>query len=284
MVDVTEAPGRAPTQGLPPRADTARPPDHLGPVLAPRRRPAVPAVHVQQQLHHDLPVEQRPQPARHHPVDHHQRRQLRGAPCRRLEHLLCAHPGGHRTGTAVPPDRATGTCRVVLLGLRRLVLRGRPRPALHRIGLRPHRRSGFGVPLRADRPDGMATVSSHRGGRGDGTERRHRVLGRRTGHRRGGDAAPRVVRVLVAGGGPVPAARTTGPRRRCRVRSRACRRGSRARTPTFSTALATISAVAACGPRGCWPSARWSSGSGPSCSVDRLRSSPRVVCWRPSSG
>ena len=143
---------------------------------------------------------------------------------------------------------------------------------------------GLGVPLRADRPDGLAAVGSRRGGRGDGTERRHRVLGRRTGHRRGGDSAAGVVRLLVAGGDPVPAARTTGPRRRCRVRSRACPRGSRAPTPTFSTALAAISAAAAWGPRGCWPSARSSSGSGLSCSADRLRSLPRVACWRPSSG
>ena len=44
----------------------------------------------------------------------------------------------------------------------------------------------------------------HRGERGDGTKCWHCVLGRRTGHRRGGDSAARVVRVLVAGGGPVP--------------------------------------------------------------------------------
>ena len=101
--------------------------------------------------------------------------------------------------------------RVVLLGLRRLVLRGRPRPALHRIGVRPHRRTGFGVPLRADRPDGLAAVSSHRGGRGDGTERRHRVLGRGTGHRWSDNAPAGLVRLLVAGGDPVPAAEQPNP-------------------------------------------------------------------------
>ena len=94
------------------------------------------------------------------PVDHHECGQFRGAPCCRVEHLLCAHSGGHRTGTAVPADGAAGACRVVLLGLRGLVLRGRPRPDFHRVGLRPHRCPGFGVPLRIDRPDGMATVSS----------------------------------------------------------------------------------------------------------------------------
>ena len=187
-------------------------------------------------------------------------------------------------GLLFRPDRATGPRRVVLLGLRRLVLRGRPRPDLHRIGLRPHRRTGFGVPLRTDRPDGLATVSSHRGGRGDGTERRHRVLGRRTGHRRSGDAPRWCGAATGRWRRSCSCCRTTGPRRRSRARSRACRRASRARTPTFSTASATISAVAASGPRGCWPSARSSSGSGPSCSADRLRSSPPVACWRPSSG
>ena len=62
-------------------------------------------------------------------------------------------------GSAVPAHRAPGPARVVLLGLRRLVLRGGPRPDLHRIGLGPDRRTGVGVPLRADRPDGMATVA-----------------------------------------------------------------------------------------------------------------------------
>ena len=48
---------------------------------------------------------------------------------------------------------------------------------------------------------------------GEETERegRHRVLGRRTGHRRGGDSTAGVVRVLVAGGGPVPAPRQPDP-------------------------------------------------------------------------
>ena len=42
-------------------------------------------------------------------------------------------------------------------------------------------------------------------------ERRHRVVGRGTGHRRGDDAAAGVVRVLVAGGDPVPAAEQPDP-------------------------------------------------------------------------
>ena len=50
--------------------------------------------------------------------------------------------------------------------------------------------------------------------------------------------------------------RTTEPPRRSRAPSRACRRANRACTPTLSTASVTISAVAASGPRGCWPSAR----------------------------
>ena len=59
--------------------------------------------------------------------------------------------------------------------------------------------------------DGMATISSHRGGRGDGSERRHCVLGSRTGHRGSGDSAAGVVRVLVAGGDPVLAAEQPNP-------------------------------------------------------------------------
>ena len=224
------------------------------------------------------------QPARHHPVDHHECRQLRRAPCRGLEHLLCAHPGGHRTGTAVPPDRATRPCRVVLLGLRRLVLRGGPRPDLHRIGVCPHWRPGLGVPLRTDRADGMATVGPRRGGRGDGAERRPRVLGRRTGHRRGGDSIAGVVRVLVAGGDPVPPPRQPDPDVGVECDHGHVIGGAELPTPTFSTALATISAAAGCGPRGCWPSVPSSSGSDPSCSADRLRSWPLVACWRRSSG
>ena len=53
---------------------------------------------------------------------------------------------------------------LVPLGLRRLVLRRRARPDLHRLGVCPHRSPGVGVPVRTDRADGMATVSSHRGG------------------------------------------------------------------------------------------------------------------------
>ena len=144
-------------------------------------------------------------------MDHHQCGQLRGAPCRRVEHLLCPHPGGHRTGTVVPPDGATRARRVVLLGLRGLVLRGRPRPDLHRNGVCPHGSPRIGVPLRADRADGMAPVRSRRRRRGDRTERRLCVVGRRTGHRRGGNPASGVVRVLVTGGRPVPPSRQPDP-------------------------------------------------------------------------
>ena len=214
-----------------PRQDAARPPDHLGLVLAPRCRPAIPAVHVPQQLHHDLPVEQCAQPARRHPVGHHQRGQLRGAPCGRVEHLLRPPSGSHRSGSVVPENRAPSPCGVVLLGLRRLVLRGGPRPDLHRIGLGPDRRTGVCVPLWADRPDGMATVSSQRTGRrsgakvgiassaaaqGIGGQRRRSWSGAGTGRwRRSCSCCP-----------------TTEPRRRCRARSQACQRASRAPTPT----------------------------------------------------
>ena len=58
-----------------------------------------------------------------------------------------------------------GSGRLVLLGLRRLVLRGGPRPAPDRFGLGPDRRTRFGVPLRTDRPHGLAAVGSQRTGR-----------------------------------------------------------------------------------------------------------------------
>ena len=63
---------------------------------------------------------------------------------------------------------------------------------------------------------------------------------------------------------------TIGPRRRCRARSRACHRASRVPTPTFSIASATVSAAAAYGPPGSWPSDPSSSVSDPWCSADRL--------------
>ena len=140
--------------------DTTDPPDRLGSVLAPRRRLAVPAVHVRQWLHHDLPPEQRAQPAR--------RRSGGSSPTWATSwgptslswntfFALIQVAIGART--AVPADRAPGPRRVVLLGLRRLVLRGGPRADLHRIGFRPHRRAGVGVPLRTDRPDGVATIA-----------------------------------------------------------------------------------------------------------------------------
>ena len=187
-------------------------------------------------------------------------------------------------GVAVPPDRATRPCRLVLLGLRRLVLRGRPRPDLHRIGVSPHRRPGLGLPLWTDWPYGLAAVRSHRRGRGDGAERRRRILGRRAGHRRGGDSIAGVVRVLVAGGDPVPPPQQPDPDIGVECDHGHVIGASRALTPTFSTASATISAAAGCGPPGSWPSDPSSSDSGPWCSADRLRSWPLAACWRRSSG
>ena len=64
---------------------------------------------------------------------------------------------------------------------------------------------GFGVPLRTHRPDGLAPVGSGGGRRGDRRAGRYRVLRRGTRHRRSDDTAAGVVRLLVAGGDPVPA-------------------------------------------------------------------------------
>ena len=51
-------------------------------------------------------------------------------------------------------------CSSPRVGLRRLVLRGRHRPGLHRTATALHRRTGLGHPLWPPRPDGVAPVST----------------------------------------------------------------------------------------------------------------------------
>ena len=182
---------------------------------------------------------------------------------RRLEHLFCAHSGSDREGTAVPADRATCPCRFVLLGRRCLVLRRRIRSDFYRFGLCTYGRTG-GVHLRICRLDGMATFSTHRGERGDGTKRWTCVLGGWTGPRGSGHTALRLVLGTGRWRRSCSCFRTTGRRPRCRAPSRGWRPGEPSGLAHFLTSLGTSSAVAAAGPRGCWRRGPWSLVSGPS--------------------
>ena len=260
-------------------------PDRLGIVLAPRRRSAVPAVHVRQWLHHDLPAEQRAQPARHRsggssptsatswgPTSPSGTPSLpsfrwpsdwdccSGGPCdpRSGVSFFWAFGvwffgeglGQLFTGSASALTGAPGS--VLLYGLIGLMAWPRSAPTEERTETR--------------------------------TERRHRVLGRGTGHRRGGDSAPGVVRVLVAGGDPVPAPRQPDPDVGVECDHGHVVGGAERVLPLSQQLRQPLRQRRRRGPRGCWPSAPWSSDSGPWCSADRLRSSPPVASWRPSSG